>query len=184
MKRLVSLLIASTLLVLTLAYPASARRVEGGSGQFDETLDEVVCGVPVTTHSVGRFSFLVKEIPGNSLPLFQEAHSFRVTWTKADGDSLNLFVAGLSNDVSIVQNEDGTTTFTFAESGIPEMIRDSEGNVVTKDVGRIVFADTWDLSDPENPIFISGGVVSVAGPHPEADSDFALFCEIFVAELG
>ena len=184
MKRLVTFLIASTLLVLTVALPASAGRVEGGSGHFDDTFDEVVCGIPVTTHQVGRFSFLVKEMAGNSQPLFQQTLTVRLTWTNAEGDSLSLFVAGPYKDLSLVQNEDGTTTFTYAQSGIPEAIRDSEGNVLTKDVGRIVFADTWDLSDPENPIFISGGVVSVAGPHPEADSDFALFCEIFVAELG
>ena len=31
---------------------------------------------------------------------------------------------------------------------------------------------------------ISNEVFVIRGPHPEADSDFALFCEIITAELG
>ena len=43
-----------------------------------------------------------------------------------------------------------------------------------RDAGIITFADTFDLETGE---FISSETIVNKGPHPEADSDFTLFCE-------
>jgi hypothetical protein len=43
----------------------------------------------------------------------------------------------------------------------------------------IAFADTF-----EGDEFISSEIVLVKGPHPEAESDFALFCEVVTEALG
>jgi len=70
--------------------------------------------------------------------------------------------------------------------GMPERIASSEG-VLLKDVGRIIFEtriDTQGTEDPTDDVFVSERIVSVAGPHPEADSDFTLFCEIISAALN
>jgi hypothetical protein len=50
-----------------------------------------------------------------------------------------------------------------------------------RDAGVITFANTFDL-DTGN--FISGEITVNQGPHPEADSDFALFCEVISAALA
>jgi hypothetical protein len=43
------------------------------------------------------------------------------------------------------------------------------------------FADTFDLNTGD---FISGEILVNSGPHPEADSDFVLFCEVITAALS
>ena len=47
------------------------------------------------------------------------------------------------------------------------------------DVGA--FADTFDLETGE---FISSEITVNKGPHPEADSDFTLFCEVISEALA
>ena len=53
------------------------------------------------------------------------------------------------------------------------------GRVLLRDAGVITFRDTFDLETGE----FLGTEVTVSGPHPEADSDFTLFCETIVAAL-
>ena len=52
--------------------------------------------------------------------------------------------------------------------------------MLIKDVGRIVFANTFDFHDsnPHDNELISSEVVSISGPHPEAESGFTLFCDV------
>jgi len=44
--------------------------------------------------------------------------------------------------------------------------------------------DLNDLEDEEDDVFVSSEILFQAGPHPEADSDFALFCEVVHDVLG
>jgi hypothetical protein len=44
--------------------------------------------------------------------------------------------------------------------------------------------DLNDLENEEDDIFLGSEVISVAGPHPEVDSDFELFCEVVTGVLG
>ena len=64
--------------------------------------------------------------------------------------------------------------------------RGSPGTTI-KDVGRIVFATVLDYNgtpaDAEDDIVISQEIVSISGPHPEAESDFTLFCPTVIAGL-
>jgi len=53
--------------------------------------------------------------------------------------------------------------------------------VLLRDAGVISFANTFDL---ETGDFISFEVTVNNGPHPEADSDFTLFCETLTAALA
>ncbi len=55
------------------------------------------------------------------------------------------------------------------------------------DRGTVTFVSTIDLNDPENEeddVFLGFEVVQLAGPHPEVDADFELFCEVVVEVLG
>ena len=51
--------------------------------------------------------------------------------------------------------------------------------MLNRDAGYIVFHDTFDGDE-----FISGEIVVNRGPHPQAESDFELFCEFMTDALG
>jgi hypothetical protein len=193
MKRLglalgIALLIASAPTVA-----AAGRPVDQFNDHFEETFpddptttDDDLCGIPVTTHAEGVQNGIVRlDKAGN--PLFKVSGFVNLTWTNpATGLSVSNLTSGMFRDIRVVENADGTTTIYFENVGIPERIQTPDGSVLVMDVGRIVFADTIDFGDPDNPdddVFISTEIVSVAGPHPEADADFELFCEVVVDAL-
>jgi hypothetical protein len=53
------------------------------------------------------------------------------------------------------------------------------GPVLLRDAGLIVFEITF-----EGDEFISQETLLVKGPHPDAESDFTLFCEVMTEALG
>jgi hypothetical protein len=59
--------------------------------------------------------------------------------------------------------------------------------VALKDVGRIVFSTVLDYNgtptDADDDVFVSQEILSISGPHPDAESDFTLFCETVVEGL-
>ncbi len=82
---------------------------------------------------------------------------------------------------SVTENPDGTLTFVTTFKGLPEQISShGKGGVELRDAGLITFITTI---DPATGDVISDEVV-IKGPHPEAESDFTLFCDAFLAALG
>jgi hypothetical protein len=74
------------------------------------------------------------------------------------------------------------TSPTWAQTRrLPEKINTAHGAVLLRDAGVITFADTFDLVTGE---FISSETIVNKGPHPEADSDFTLFCEMVTGALA
>jgi hypothetical protein len=63
--------------------------------------------------------------------------------------------------------------------GLPELWKSSRGGVITRDAGYIVIRNTFD-----GDTFISSEIVVNKGPHPQAESDFELFCELIPPALG
>jgi hypothetical protein len=185
MRRASVPLALATLLVLVSAQVAAAAKPFHDKFTEDVTFSENLCGIspttgiPVTTHVQVRGNFLAFE------DHFVDLSQIRVTWTNADGDWLELFVAGrffvteeLSGDI---------LTVAFTASGIQERIRSTEGLTAAFDRGRISVRQVIDLNDPENfedDVLVSFEVLFVAGPHPELDSDFTLFCEVVTDVLG
>jgi hypothetical protein len=149
------------------------------------TFDDL-CGIPVTTHVVARENGIVR-LDRRGDPVFKLSGRARITWVNpATGLWVTNFIAGQFREIRIVENPDGTTTIFSTNTGIPELLRSSDGTVLVKDVGRIVFASTFDFGDPgdfEDDVFLGFEIVSVSGPHPEAESDFALFCQVIVPAL-
>ena len=72
---------------------------------------------------------------------------------------------------------------TFVEEvtyiGLPEQFRAGHGGSLTRDAGIIGFRNTW-----VNDELVSSEVILVKGPHPEAASEFALFCDVMTDALG
>jgi hypothetical protein len=98
--------------------------------------------------------------------------------TTADGHQATIRAAGRTTS-SVVQNGD-IVTITDSYKGLPEMISSrGRGGVVIRDAGIITFVTTFNVVTNE----VTTDVV-VRGPHPEADSDFTLFCTAFRQAIG
>jgi hypothetical protein len=140
---------------------------------------EVICGVPVTTRVLVRDNVLAFE--DRAYFLSQE----RFTWTNAEGDWLQDFIAGR---VMITDELDGDLlTSTVRYSGVHQRLRSSHGITAAFERGQIAFRTVIDLNDLEDPFddeLISFETLFQAGPHPVAESGFALFCDVFVEVLG
>jgi hypothetical protein len=193
MKRLGLALGVALLIASAPAVAAVGKPVDQFNDHFDDvilddptTTDDDLCGIPVTTHAEGVQNGIVR-LDKAGHELFKVAGHVDVTWTNpATGLSISNHVSGMFRDIKVVDNADGTTTIYSMNVGVPERLETPDGTVLVKDVGRIVFADTFDFGDPDNPdddVFISNEVVSINGPHPEADADFELFCEVAVDAL-
>jgi len=149
--------------------------------EVDDTFSENLCGIEVTTRLLIKGNVLIRD-DGTVL----DTSLIRVRWTNADGDWVTNMVAGPFRFTTI-ENADGTVTFRTAISGVHSKLRTSEGLTAAFDRGRIIFETTVDLNDPEDPeddVVISDEIVFQAGPHPEADSGFTLFCDVIQDALG
>lgn len=148
---------------------------------FLDTEEDVdVCGVIVDIVAEGVFTdkaFFDKE--GNFVR-FMSTASAKVTFTADNGKSVIVQNAGQFTDVEpLVDEEAGTITFFTTFKGLPEKIQTAHGPVLLRDAGLITFVDTFDLETGE---FISSEL-TIKGPHPEAESDFTLFCEVITEAL-
>jgi hypothetical protein len=95
------------------------------------------------------------------------------------GDTVVGRFAGPVWNVTVSGDPEGVHVEEGTAKGLPELFKTPHGGVLTRDAGYIVFRNTFDGDE-----FISGEIVVNKGPHPEADSDFELFCQILPAALG
>ena len=180
MTRLMHACLLAAFLTAISVSGAVAARVETFHDRFDNTFEATICGVDLTIHETGVVNGNITTDRHGYL-LFQVTVAYHATWTNADGDWINLsFYGANAKDISVVDDPDGGFTVTFAFIGVPEWFRDSSGATISKDVGRIVFAESFDAD--EN--FLGRSTVSVAGPHPEAAADGELVCRIVATYLG
>ena len=109
---------------------------------------------------------------------FLDTSRFNIIFTATNGRSVEISSSGLVTG-AVTMNPDSTLTFRTTFKGLPEKISTSHGAILTRDAGFITFTTTIDSS---------GNVISQAvtqsGPHPEADADFALFCQVVTAALA
>lgn len=180
MRRLSVPLLLAALVTLALAAPTAAARPEHEIFKIDETFPEELCGIEVTTTVQGNGNVLI--FPDGP---FVDLSTLLITWTNDDGDWLTLFFAG---PASFTESLDGDIlTVTSVHRGLHELLRSSEGITAAFDRGRIIFhevIDLNDLEDFEDDVVLSFEVLFHAGPHPEADANFELFCEVVTDVLG
>jgi len=171
---------ASTVLVLALVPSALAAKGTHEQVRIDDTFQDEVCGIPVTTHVVVTGAINIA-----SDGRVTDSTRVRLTWTNASGTWLRNDVAGPATQV-VTDNGDGTITIVDRERGIQELLRSAAGIEAAFDRGQITFTTVIDLHDPDDPEDddVLSSAVSQAGPHPDADSDFELFCEVVEDVLG
>jgi hypothetical protein len=149
--------------------------------RVDDTFDEEVCGIAVTTHVI-----VTGPVNTTSGDRVTDNTRVRVTWTNADGVWLRNDITGQFREV-VTDNGDGTITIVDTNRGVHERLRSANGIEAAFDRGQIVFRTVIDLGDPEDPdddVVVSSDIPKQAGPHPDADADFVLFCEVFQDVLG
>lgn len=180
LRRAVLIAFASVLVLL----PA---RALAGSPQifhdrFSDSFEGVnVCGITVDVLSEGVFTDKVFFDGNGDFVRFMSTVSGKTTFTAANGKTVVVqFANQYVESTPIVDEAAGTITFLTTYKGLPEKIQTPGGRVLLRDAGIITFADTFDLA---TGAFLSSETL-IRGPHPEADSDFVLFCEVFLAALA
>jgi hypothetical protein len=87
--------------------------------------------------------------------------------------------AGPFSTTIISGTPEGIHTVVETHKGLPEMVRTDHGGVLTRDAGYIVFHEVYNGDQ-----FVSSEIFINRGPHPDAESDFTLFCEVVTSALG
>jgi len=158
-------------LVFLPAGALAAKPIAQFHDHFTDSFSTDICGISVDATVVVTDNFFLYA-DGSA----KDTSSVRATFTNPDNGK-SVIVSDLA---PIIDEEAGTITFASSFKGLPEKIQTAHGRVLLRDAGVITFVDTFDLNTGD---FISGDVI-VKGPHPEADSDFELFCEVVTGALG
>jgi hypothetical protein len=174
LARLLFVALVAALAVLP-ASALGAKPIAQFHDHFTDSFSSEICGIPVDVEVVVTDNFFLYE------ESFKDTSSVMATFTNpVNGSSVVVSNAGsITGPPPIVDEEAGTITFLTSFKGLPEKIQTAGGPVLLRDAGIITFADTFDLESGE---FISSEI-TVKGPHPEADSDFTLFCEVISGAL-
>jgi hypothetical protein len=170
-------------LVAVLVSPASA----GKPDQVREHVvfteeDQDVCGVNVDVVVDVRFNDREFFDDEGNFERFLGTSSGSNTFINDAGESVTVTFSNVSRAVDLaIDEETGLITVLISTRGLPEKIRSTTGTILTRDAGLITFVNVFDPSIDE---VISQEIIVNKGPHPQAESDFELFCEIITAELG
>ena len=169
-------------LVVGLVSPASAGKPEQERERvFFVDEDQDICGINLDVIVDVKFfdkAFFDKD--GNFIR-FMGTASGSNTFVNDAGESVVVNFANLSRVTESIDEDAGTITLHTSVRGLPERISTPHGPTLTRDAGLITFVTVIDLATDE---IISDEVIVNHGPHPQADGDFTLFCEIITDELG
>jgi hypothetical protein len=149
---------------------------------LDVEEDADVCGITVDIVAEGVFTDKAFFDKDGNFVRFQSTSSAKVTFTAENGKSvINQFANQFVEAEPIIDEAAGTITFVYSFKGLPEVLRTPQGPVLLRDAGLITFSDTFDLETEE---LLSSEILVNRGPHPDADSDFTLFCEVISEALA
>jgi hypothetical protein len=169
---------ASSLAVaLIAALPAAAEAAGPIHTQFSFTNpSDSICGVSGASSGSLVDNFTPVFDSSGNIVAFSDRSRFDVIFTAINGSSVEISSSALVT-AAVTLNPDDTLTFSTSYKGLPEKISTSHGAILTRDAGFITFTTTIDSSGNISQ------TVTQSGPHPEADANFALFCEVVTAAL-
>jgi hypothetical protein len=166
------LLLTTAAAAVVVAYTGVAAAAKPQVTKIDDTFTANLCGVDTIAHQVGVDVF---SISGNTAT---DRYEFQTTFTAPNGAVILLHAAGtVSADIEPTPNGDGTYTAVVTYTGVPEQFRLPGGRVLTQDTGVITFTDLLASNGSGGFTFLSESI-DMHGPHPEADSGFALECSL------
>jgi hypothetical protein len=167
---------------LFLAWMAStagaAPLVDRFHGTFSDTFQDNICGIDGTSVVNGMDNIQVF-----ADGTFKDEFRLNQVFTSAaTGKSVVLFAANqFVGDGPPIDNGDGTITFVSTFKGLPEKVKLPNGRVLLRDAGFVSFNDTFDATTGD---FLGTTISPENGPHPDLDSDGALFCDVIVPALS
>jgi hypothetical protein len=177
-------LLGAVLLAAVLA-PTSALAIV--TGPPDERFRDVGTDVDTDFCGTGETVNIAFNVRGNLWVLPEDPDDFakltqsgKVTVSNPEnGKAVLITFAGLTTNTIVSGDPDGVHTHAYTTKGLPEKIRTVHGAVLTRDAGLIVERLTFDAN---------GDVIDYQatwkGPHPEAASEFELFCEVMTDALA
>ena len=148
------------------------------SGTFT---DNDFCGTGETVN--GSFAVTETEFltPNQSNTDYRNTSEGNTYYTNpANGNTIVVHFAGPFTAKVVSGTPTGAHTELDTFIGLPEQIKTPQGSVLTRDAGYIQFLNTFD----SNGNLVSSQIVIDRGPHPEAEQNFALFCNVATSALG
>ena len=136
-----------------------------------------ICGIPGTSVVRGVDNFTV--YADNT---FKDNFTLTNTFTAtASGKSIRIHIANqVTGNDEPIDNGDGTVTFVQTFKGLPEQLKITNGPLLSRDAGVVTFTTIFDAATGD---FISQTLSGEKGPHPDLDSDFAVFCDVLIPAL-
>jgi hypothetical protein len=161
------------------APPAFAANPDVNHFTIEESFtDPDFCGTgqPVETSiSVKGTEFLAPNQPVDNRNVSQ----VKVVYTNPqNGATVIRRAAGLVSDTIISGDPEGVNMHELTVSGLSGLLRAADG-VVVLGAGYIVFREVFNGDQ-----FVSREIVVNRGPHPNLESDLALFCDVTTDALG
>ena len=87
--------------------------------------------------------------------------------------------AGRYTEALVSGDPAGIHTIEYTTHGLDEQLRLENGRVLSLDAGYQAWRDTFDGDH-----WLFGGIVVDKGRHPDADSNFVIFCDVISTALG
>jgi hypothetical protein len=141
-------------------------------------VDDDFCETGQTINIAGNV--LINEWQAPHKGDFKTTATGKITLTNPlTGDTAVGRFAGPTWVVNISGDPEGDHIHEVTVAGLPELWKLAHGRVLIRDAGYVVLRQTI-----ENDEVVENEVLVIHGPHPELDSDFALFCETLVPALG
>jgi hypothetical protein len=141
-------------------------------------VDDDFCGTGETINVAGNV--LVNEWSAPHKGDFKSTATGKITLTNPlTGDTAVNRFAGPFWVVNISGDPEGDHVEEVTVAGLPELWKLAHGRVLIRDAGYVVIRNT--IEDDE---VVDQEVLVVHGPHPDLESDFALFCEVLPEALG
>jgi hypothetical protein len=163
---------------------ALAAKPEVFHDNFSFTEEDVdLCGVTVDVAGEGVVTIRTFSDEEGNVTRSLLTLSDRITYTAANGKSVVTQHTGqqVAGEPVAIDEEAGTFTILFSFRGIQTKLQTTQGPVLLRDVGVATFLATYDL---ETGAFITAELVLTKGPHPDLESGFTLFCEVFTEALA
>ena len=172
-----ALLVAVVTALVVFPAPAlAAQPIAQFHDHFTDSFSDEICGIAVDVDVVVTDNFFLYADDS-----FKDTASVRATVTNpANGKSVIISNAGQVTGTALVDEAAGTVTFVTTFKGLPEKIQTAHGPVLLRDAGVAVFTDVFDLATGD----LISSDISFKGPHPDLESDFALFCEVITGALS
>lgn len=176
-RRALILAVALALSLIPGTALAASKPIAQFHDHFTDSFSTELCEIEVDVVIVVTDNFFVYADDS-----FTDIVSVKQTFTNPDtGESVVISVAGPAiGSAALIDEEAGTITFENTFIGLPEKIQTPHGPVLLRDAGIITFRNTFDLETGE---FLDSETLVNLGPHPDAESDFELFCQTIVAAL-